>query len=369
MVFKRSTLETMVLENPAQVRPEFWRGKRVLLTGHTGFKGGWLSLWLQAMGASVRGLSLAPASDPNLFTAANVGQHMEHQVQDIRDFEATAHSISAHRPEIVFHLAAQPLVRLSYQEPVATYATNVMGTVHVLEACRQAGSVKAVLNVTTDKCYENMSWCWGYREGDPLGGHDPYSNSKACAELATDSYRRAFLSEIDLATATARAGNVIGGGDWADDRLVPDCLRALERGMPVRIRYPKATRPWQHVLEPLSGYLVLAERLYEGGGAYAEPWNFGPQEESVLSVQQIVEKLCGLWGGNASWSLETGEHFHEATQLKLDISKAKSRLGWRPRWTINTALEKVVEWHQAWSGGADMRKFCLKQIAEHQEAS
>lgn len=359
----------MGVAQPTGVRPGFWCGKRVLVTGHTGFKGGWLSLWLQSMGASVKGLSLEPLSEPNLFMAAKVGQNMDHQVQDIRDCEAVARSIGTYRPEIVFHLAAQPLVRLSYKEPVATYSTNVMGTVHVLEACRQAGSVRAVVNVTTDKCYENRGWFWGYREIDSLGGHDPYSNSKACAELATDSYRRAFLSQSGIAVATARAGNVIGGGDWADDRLVPDCLRALDRGVPVRVRYPRATRPWQHVLEPLSGYLMLAERLFEDGPSHAEPWNFGPLEESALSVQQIVEKLCASWGGHASWETEAGEHPHEAMQLKLDTSKARHRLGWQPRWEIDTALEKVVGWHQAWLGGADMHSYCLAQIAEYQEHS
>lgn len=359
----------MGLAQPTLIRPDFWCDKRVLVTGHTGFKGGWLSLWLQNLGASVKGLSLAPTAEPNLFTAAKVYENMDHDVQDIRDFEAIACSIKAYRPEIVFHLAAQPLVRLSYQDPVATYATNVMGTVHVLEACRKAGSVRVVVNVTTDKCYENKGWFWGYRENDPLGGHDPYSNSKACAELATDSYRRAFLSQSAIATATARAGNVIGGGDWADDRLVPDCLRALDRGVPVRVRYPRATRPWQHVLEPLSGYLMLAERLFEDGPNHAEPWNFGPQEESALSVQQIVEKLCEAWGRDASWEIEAGEHPHEALQLKLDISKVRSLLGWQPRWAIDTALEKVVGWHQAWSGGADMHTYCLAQIAEYQETS
>jgi CDP-glucose 4,6-dehydratase len=270
------------------------------------------------------------------------------------------------RPDIVIHMAAQPLVRLSYQQPIETYATNVMGTVHVLEAARRAGSVRAVVNVTTDKCYENKEWVWGYREDEPMGGYDPYSNSKGCAELVSSAYRRSFLESEGIAMATARAGNVIGGGDWAQDRLVPDILRALENGQAVQIRNPHAIRPWQHVLEPLSGYLVLAQRLYEHGQADAEGWNFGPRDEDAKPVQWIVERLCEAWGQGATWALQPGDHPHEASYLKLDISKARQRLNWAPRWPLQTALSRITDWHRAWLAGADMRTYCLEQISQYQ---
>ncbi|MBZ8140438.1 CDP-glucose 4,6-dehydratase [Rubrivivax gelatinosus] len=350
----------------SQTRPDFWCGKRVLLTGHTGFKGSWLSLWLQSMGASLRGIALAPPTEPALFDVARVADGMEHRIVDIRDFGAVQAQMAEFRPEIVIHMAAQPLVRLSYQQPVETYATNVMGTVHVLEAARHAGTVKAIVNVTTDKCYENREWVWGYREDEPMGGHDPYSNSKGCAELVSSAYRKSFFKGTGIAMATARAGNVIGGGDWAADRLVPDILRALQQREPVLIRNPHAIRPWQHVLEPLSGYLLLAERLYEHGQADAEGWNFGPRDEDARPVQWIVEHLCSNWGGSASWTLQPGEHPHEASYLKLDISKARQRLQWAPRWSLETALEHITAWHQAWLAGRDMRALCLNQISQHQ---
>lgn len=343
----------------------FWKGRRVLLTGHTGFKGGWLALWLQSMGAHVRGIALAPPTSPSLFEVANVGEGMDHHVADIRDFEAIRPLVADFRPDIVFHLAAQPLVRLSYQQPVETYATNVMGTVHVLEAARQAGSVRAIVNITTDKCYENREWPWGYRENEPVGGHDPYSSSKACAELVSGAYRRSFFEGAGIALATARAGNVIGGGDWAEDRLVPDILRALQRNEPVRIRNPQAIRPWQHVLDPLSGYLLLAERLHAHGQADAEAWNFGPREEDARPVQWIVERLCAGWGDGAFWTRQPGEHPHEAGWLKLDISKARQRLDWAPCWPLEAALARTIEWHRAWRDGQDMRTVCLQQIAAH----
>ena len=346
-------------------QPAFWQGRRVLLTGHTGFKGGWLALWLQSMGAIVRGIALAPPATPSLFEAARVGEGMGHHVADIRDFAAIRPLVADFQPDTVFHLAAQPLVRLSYRQPVETYATNVMGTVHVLEAAREAGSVRAIVNVTTDKCYENREWPWGYRENEPLGGHDPYSSSKACAELASSAWRRSFLEGDGIALATARAGNVIGGGDWAEDRLVPDVLRALQGGEPVRIRNPQAIRPWQHVLEPLSGYLLLAERLHTHGQADADAWNFGPSDEDARPVQWIVERLCAGWGDGASWTSQPGEHPHEAAWLKLDISKARQRLNWTPRWTLDTALAHTVAWHRAWQAGQDMRAVCLQQIAAH----
>lgn len=348
-----------------QTNPDFWRGKRVLLTGHTGFKGSWLSLWLQSLGAELRGLSLTPPTEPALFDVARVAEGMEHRIADIRDFAAVQAQMNEFRPEIVIHMAAQPLVRLSYDEPIATYATNVMGTVHVLEAARKAGSVKAIVNITTDKCYENREWVWGYREDEPMGGHDPYSNSKGCAELVSSAYRRSFLKDAGIAMATARAGNVIGGGDWALDRLVPDVLRALQKREPVLIRNPHAIRPWQHVLEPLSGYLLLAERLYTEGQTHAEGWNFGPRDEDARPVQWIVERLCASWGEGASWTLQPGQHPHEANFLKLDISKAGQRLQWAPRWSLETALTRITEWHQAWLEGHDMRALCLQQINQY----
>ena len=353
-----------------KTNPDFWQGKRVLLTGHTGFKGSWLSLWLQSMGAEVRGVSLAPPTTPALFEVARVASNMDHQVADIRDYNSIQSLFNQFKPEIVIHMAAQPLVRLSYQLPVETYATNVMGTVHILEAARHAGSVRAIVNITTDKCYENKEWVWGYREDEPMGGHDPYSNSKGCAELVSSAYRKSFLKAQGIALATARAGNVIGGGDWALDRLVPDVLRALEQNQPALIRSPHATRPWQHVLEPLSGYLLLAERLYnsdqENSEEYAEGWNFGPHDDDSKPVQWIVEKLCKAWAHGATWELQPGEHPHEANYLKLDISKAKQKLNWHPRWPLQIALHHITAWHHAWLAGENMNNYCLQQISQYQ---
>jgi CDP-glucose 4,6-dehydratase len=347
------------------VDPAFWRGKRVLLTGHTGFKGGWLGLWLQQLGAEVQGLALAPPTGPSLFEAARVGEGMASAIGDIRDLAFVTGTLAAFRPEIVIHMAAQPLVRLSYVEPVQTYATNVMGTVHVLEAVRQTPEVRVVVNVTTDKCYENREWAWGYRENEPMGGHDPYSNSKGCAELVSNAWRRSFFQQGGPALATARAGNVIGGGDWATDRLVPDILRAFEMSEPAVIRNPHSTRPWQHVLEPLAGYLVLAQRLWSDGAAFAEGWNLGPRDEDARPVQWIVERLVHLWGSDARWRLDDGPHLHEAHHLKLDISKARARLGWQPRWHLAQALEHIVAWHRAWLAGEDVRTLCLRQIDQY----
>ena len=344
--------------------PDFWRGKRVFLTGHTGFKGGWLSLWLQSLGADVSGFALEAEGEHNLFTVAKVGDGMSSVIGDIRSFDAVSDAMKSFRPEIVIHMAAQALVRLSYAEPVATYATNVMGTVHVLEVARQLDSVRAIVNVTTDKCYENREWVWGYRETEPMGGHDPYSNSKGCSELLTAAYRSSFFQQSGVAIASARAGNVIGGGDWAADRLVPDTLRAFERGAPVIVRNPNSTRPWQHVLEPLSGYLTLAAHLFEHGQAYAEAWNFGPRDDDARPVSWIVERMAQTWGRGARWTQDAGEHPHEAHCLKLDISKAQDRLGWCPRWTLDTALTKISQWHLAWLADADMRDECLAQIQQ-----
>jgi CDP-glucose 4,6-dehydratase len=349
------------------VDPVFWSGKRVLVTGHTGFKGSWLCLWLNGMGAQVKGFALAPATEPSLFEVARIADVVQSELGDIRDLPAVRAAIASFDPQIVIHMAAQPLVRLSYREPVETYATNVMGTVHVLEACRAAPSVRAIVCVTTDKCYENKEWAWGYRENEPMGGHDPYSNSKGCAELVTSAYRSSFFADADAAAvASARAGNVIGGGDWSEDRLIPDILSAFESGAPVKIRNPLSTRPWQHVLEPLSGYLALAEALWEKGHSFAEGWNFGPREEDARPVQWIVEQMASRWGGDAGWAPDDGFHPHEARYLKLDISKARESLGWEPRWSLVTTLARIVDWHKAWLTGDDMRAHCLREIGDYQ---
>jgi len=346
---------------------EFWNRKKVFITGHTGFKGSWLCLWLSSLGAEVTGYALEPPTNPNLFELARVGEQVHSIIADVRDLDRLVSEMRAAAPDIVIHMAAQPLVRDSYKIPVETYAINVMGTVHLLEAVRSCPSVRAVVNVTTDKVYENREWLWGYRENEPMGGYDPYSNSKGCSELVTAAYRSSYFNPRDfdrhgVAVATARAGNVIGGGDWANDRLIPDIIRAIIAGAPVRVRNPHAIRPWQHVLEPLSGYLLLAQRLYGGGARFASGWNFGPPEEDAQPVQWLVERLCTLWGAGASWQLDDGEHPHEAHYLKLDCSKALAELGWRPRWGIAKALDSIVEWTQAYMQGGNVRDICLDQI-------
>jgi len=348
----------------------FWKGKRVFMTGHTGFKGSWLSLWLQSMGAQVVGYALASPTKPSLFEVAEVGKEMTTIIGDIRDLAKLQTAFAEHQPEVVIHMAAQALVRYSYIEPVETYLINVMGTVNLLEAVRSTGSVKAVVNVTSDKCYENREWVWGYRENEAMGGYDPYSSSKGCAELVAAAYRNSYFhperyKEHGVALASVRAGNVIGGGDWADDRLIPDIMRAITQGKPVNIRNPHAIRPWQHVLEPLSGYLRLAQQLYEGGAAYAEGWNFGPNDEDAKPVQWIVEKLTKSWGEGASWMLDGGDHPHEAHYLKLDCSKAKARLDWQPRWHLEEALSAIIDWHRAYLEGKDMRALTLRQISAY----
>ena len=348
------------------MNPDFWRGKRVFLTGHTGFKGGWLSLWLQSMGVEVHGYALNPPTEINLFTVAEVANGMKNSViGDIRDTDKLRSSMQAARPEIVIHMAAQPLVRYSYLEPVETYSTNVMGTVNLLEAVRATQSVNAVVNVTTDKCYENREWVWGYRENESMGGFDPYSSSKGCAELVTSAYRRSFLEPAGIALASARAGNVIGGGDWADDRLIPDFLRAMDAGKTLEIRSPQSTRPWQHALEPLAGYLLLAERLYTDGMSFADGWNFGPADEDAQPVRWIVERLAEN-RKDVKWQCDESPQPHEANYLKLDSSKAHVKLGWNPRWRLGEALQKTLEWHEAWRKAEDMRSFTLAQIADYQ---
>lgn len=351
---------------------DFWQGKRVLLTGHTGFKGAWLSLWLQSMGAKVTGYALEAPTKPSLFEVARVEEGMSSHTGDIRDLEHLLRVMHEARPEIVIHMAAQALVRYSYANPVETYATNVMGTVHLLEAVRQTGGVRVVVNITSDKCYENQEWVWGYRENEPMGGFDPYSNSKGCAELVTSAYRNSYFpldrySEHGVAVASVRAGNVIGGGDWAEDRLIPDFLRAISAGRPVIIRSPHAIRPWQHVLEPLSGYLMLAEKLWHHAKDYMGGWNFGPNDEDAKPVEWIVERMTQLWGEGAAWKLDGGVQPHEAHYLKLDISKARMRLGWQPRWNLEKTLGSIVDWHRAWQRGDDMRAITYQQIKSYIE--
>lgn len=353
------------------MNPNFWHGKRVLVTGHTGFKGSWLSLWLQSLDAQVTGYALEPSTKPSLFDIAEVGQGMTSVIGDICDLSKLRDVFEQHRPEIVFHMAAQPLVRYSYLNPVETYATNVMGTVHLLESARHTMGVKAVVNITTDKCYENREWEWGYRENEPMGGFDPYSNSKACAELVCSAFRSSFFNanaytQHGLATATVRAGNVIGGGDWAQDRLIPDILTSFEQGRKVDIRKPRAIRPWQHVMEPLRGYLNLAEQLFEHGPSFGEAWNFGPNDEDAKSVGWIVEQMAKIWGPDAKWQIDTRNHPHEAHYLKLDISKARSRLNWHPALRLQDALGLIIDWSKQHRSGANMREFTLSQIQAYQ---
>jgi len=347
------------------VNPAFWRGKRVLLTGHTGFKGAWLALWLADLGAEVHGLALEPPTEPNLFGLARVGDRLaSSSIGDIRDPSAVDAAVLLAQPEIVFHLAAQSLVRTSYQDPLGTYATNVLGTAHVLESLRSAPGLRAIVSVTTDKCYENDGLGRPYAEDAPLGGYDPYSSSKACAEMVTAAYRRSFLCRHGVGVATARAGNVIGGGDWAADRLVPDFLRSLDRNAELVVRSPEASRPWQHVLEPLSGYMMLAKGLFEQAAGYEGPWNFGPPLSDSQPVRWVVERLCGAVPG-ARWRVDDGSHPHEAKALSLDSTKAIERLGWRPRWDLGQALDRTLEWHRAWRAGEDMQRRCLLQAREH----
>ena len=358
----------------ASVEPGFWDGKRVFLTGHTGFKGGWLSLWLASMGAKVTGYALAPNTTPNFFEVAKVeGNLVQSHIADIRDLEKLQKAMADARPEIVIHMAAQPLVRYSYENPVETYATNVMGTVHVLESIRTLDCVRAALIVTTDKCYENKEWAWGYREDEPMGGHDPYSNSKGCAELVTSSYRQSYFmpekyAQHKVAIASARAGNVIGGGDWSEDRLIPDAIKAFEVNQALMIRNPLATRPWQHVLEPISGYLILAQALYQDGAKFDGGWNFGPRDEDARSVQEVIELLIKNWRFAASWTQDQGEQPHEAHSLKLDCSKARQYLNWIPRWTLEQAIENIAQWQQAYQLQSNMHEISLKQITAYQNS-
>jgi CDP-glucose 4,6-dehydratase len=346
---------------------EFWRGKRVFLTGHTGFKGGWLSLWLSSMGAHVTGFSLAPPTEPSLYKAAQIGSRVDNIEGDIRDLDALRSAISASRPEIVFHMAAQPLVRRSYREPVETYTTNVLGTVHVLEAIRAFGGTRVVINITSDKAYENSEVLWGYRETDPMGGHDPYSSSKGCAELVVAAYRRSYFDKGETTLASVRAGNVIGGGDWAEDRLIPDCMRALSKGEPIVIRRPQAVRPWQHVLEPLAGYLQYAQALFERRDV-PPALNFGPWEADVQPVGRVVEQIVELWGDDARVELQEDGGPHEAGLLTLDSTLARHKLGWFPRLRLREALSYTVEWYKRFAAGDAMDAVTLRQIEQYEKA-
>ncbi len=349
------------------VSPNFWRGRRVFLTGHSGFKGSWLSLWLQGLGAELTGYALAPATEPNLFDLAQVGAGMRSVIGDVRDASALSQTMAECRPEVVIHMAAQALVHHSYAHPVETYAVNVMGTVHLLEAVRHTPGVRAVVNVTTDKCYENHDRASPYREEEPLGGHDPYSSSKACAEIVSAAYRSSFFHPArGVALATARAGNVIGGGDWAPDRLVPDVLAAFEAGQPATLRKPHAVRPWQHVLEPLRGYLMLAERLHADGAAFAQAWNFGPGQDDARPVEWVAQQLAQLWGDGASCRVVGDERGHEARYLSLDNSKARQQLRWHPVLPLPEALEWIVHWTRERIAGTDVRVITRQQIKAYE---
>ena len=349
----------------------FWSGKRVLVTGHTGFKGSWLVLWLHSLGAKVSGYALEPPTNPALWSQLDLASQIATDTADIRDLERVTRAFKERQPEIVLHLAAQSLVRPSYEDPVATYATNVMGTVNVLESARRTKGVRVLINVTSDKCYENREWVWGYRESDAMGGYDPYSNSKGCAELVTAAYRNSFFNpekytEHGLALASVRAGNVLGGGDWALDRIVPDVMRAALEGRPARVRNPNAIRPWQHVLDPLHGYLTLAERLWTDP-AKAGGWNFGPAEQDAIPVGKLTDLLVSQWGDGASWAADPGSHPHEANYLKLDCSKARSLLGWHPILPLPTALQWAVDWYKAYARRANLQAVCLEQLRRFED--
>ncbi|MEK6556114.1 MAG: CDP-glucose 4,6-dehydratase [Bdellovibrionota bacterium] len=372
MEYTKSSMASMGL-NPSQV---FWRGKKVLVTGHTGFKGSWLSLWLSELGADVTGFSLPDdPSTPCLFKLLNE-KNIKHTSGDIRKFEDIQNIVQKTQPEIIFHLAAQSLVRDSYVNPISTYATNVMGSIHLLEAARKAGSVSAFINVTSDKCYENKNWHWAYRENDPMGGHDPYSSSKGCVELLTASYRKSFLSSEEnqdqMGLATVRAGNVIGGGDWATDRIVPDCIRAFSQGKPVVIRNPSATRPWQHVLDPISGYMLLAEKIYEKSTrkTFSDSWNFGPSDSDAKNVKYIVSQMVAFWENGAKWELDTNSHPHEALFLKVDSSKAKKELKWAHRLPVEKALRWTTTWYKSfYLENKNPKELCLEQIRSYCDTS
>jgi CDP-glucose 4,6-dehydratase len=357
-----STLESMEVK----IDKNFWTGKRVFLTGHTGFKGSWLSLWLSSMGADVKGYSLEPPTLPSLFIEAKVSEKIHSEIGDIRNLSQLKKSVTSFNPDILFHMAAQPLVRYSYDNPIETYEVNVIGTAKVLEASRSCQNLKAIINITTDKCYENKNYDKAYKEDDPMGGHDPYSSSKGCSELLTASYRRSFFESKGVGLASVRAGNVIGGGDWAKDRLIPDILKSFQAGKKVIIRNPLATRPWQHVLEPLSGYLILAQKLFDSPINFSQGWNFGPKEKDVKPVNWIVDKMSSNWSQSA-WELEKDAQPHEADFLKLDINKAQLSLNWNPTWSLETTLEKIIIWHKAWINKENMQKISIDEINKYMD--
>lgn len=365
-------MDKMVIMN--QIFEGFYKNKKVLITGHTGFKGSWLCLLLNELGADVYGYALPPKTTPNLFSEAHINKIITSYLGDIRDFEKLEGVLHQIQPDIIIHMAAQALVIESYKNPRETFEINIMGTVNLLDAARTTKSVKAIINVTTDKCYENKEWYWSYRENEPMGGYDPYSNSKGCSELVTSSYRNSYFNlnkyaDHGVAVASARAGNVIGGGDWSDDRLIPDFIRAITNGQNVKIRSPYATRPWQHVLEPLSGYLTLAVKLFSQGPKYAEAWNFGPNEDDAQNVEWITKTICKLWGDGASYSIDTNSHPHEANYLKLDCSKAKAELGWVPKWNIERALSSIVNWNKAYLDNEDISDVMAQQIKDYFQQS
>ena len=351
-----------------EINFNFWSGRSVFLTGHTGFKGGWLALWLTEMGAKVNGYSFDATTSPNFFNIVNLKDKIQKStIGDIRNLPDLVKSMKDAKPSIIFHMAAQSLVRKSYDDPIDTYTTNVIGTVNVLEAARKVDTVEAIVNITTDKCYENQEWNWPYRETDRLGGYDPYSSSKACSELATAAYRNSFLKKTEIKLASARAGNVIGGGDWATDRLLPDFFRSIDNNKILSVRSPQAVRPWQHVLEPLSGYLMLAEKLVINGNNFAEAWNFGPEQSDTKTVFWVLDRLSEKFS-NAKWQAETTKQPHEANMLKLDISKAKLKLGWMPQWSLETAIDNTIKWYQAFKENENMIEFSIKQIKAYQSS-
>jgi len=347
-----------------QIDKNFWHGKKIFLTGHTGFKGSWMSLWLSLLGANVRGYSLGPPTSPSLYEEAEIASLVDSHIGDIRNYDKLCKSMTDFEPDILIHMAAQPLVRYSYNHPRETYEVNVMGTVNVLEIARSCTKLKSIVNITSDKCYENDDRIGGYTENDSMGGYDPYSSSKGCSELVISAYRRSFIQELKIGLASVRAGNVIGGGDWADDRLIPDILRSFEKKKTLLVRYPKATRPWQHVLEPLSGYLILAQKLFENPDKYSQGWNFGPLDKDIKSVDWILKEMSLNWPGS-SWNLDVGSNPHEAGILRLDISKAQSELGWRPYWSLDKTLKKIVNWHQSWLNKENMKTVCFSEIEEY----
>ncbi len=349
------------------VKTSFWTGKKVFVTGHTGFKGGWLVQTLKVLGADIKGYSLEPSTKPCFFEAANVETGIISEIGDIRDIEKLSKSVAEFKPEVIFHLAAQPLVRYSYENPKETYEVNVIGTLNLLEAVRLVDSIKAVVLITTDKCYENKEWVYGYREIDPMGGYDPYSSSKGCCELLISSYRNSYFSQSKTKIASARAGNVIGGGDWSDDRLIPDLLKAIENNQEPILRNPLAVRPWQHVLEPIGGYMKLAEGLYNGEKGIDQAWNFGPNDTDCRSVEWVTNTILKLYDFQSSWKQDQNFNPHEAQLLKLDISKAKNRLSWRPKWELRQSLEKIVQWHKTFLSDKGAELITKKQIIEYLE--